>query len=240
MTHLIARALVPWVLLPLFACSIALHARADVATGIDAFLDGNRIVAWRELLPAATVGDPEAQFIVGTMYRHGFGTERDAEEATFWLNKAAAQGHGQAKFVLGFDLLQAQDFDAAAPLILEAARSGLAAAQYYAGRLFRDGKGVPQDALQALGWLLLAAQQDYVAAQYDVAMLMADPPESLQLDLVTAYQLDLVTAYRWFEIAARVGYPAAAASRDSVGRVLSPAEIARARAEATTWIRSHR
>ena len=232
MAHFVKRALVPWLLLPVLAVSMSFSARADVAQGVDAFIEGNRIVAWRELLPAATDGDATAQFYVGTMYRHGFSTERDAEEATFWMRKAAAQGHGRAKFVLGFDLIQREDFAAAAPQILDAARSGIAAAQYYAGRILRDGSGVGQDALQALGWLLLAAEQDYVPAQYEVALLLANPPEDVTLDLISAY--------RWFEIAAQAGYPAARESRDSVGSALSSQEVAEARAEANNWIRSHR
>jgi TPR repeat protein len=232
MTYLVKRALVPWLLLPVLAVSMSLVARADVAQGVDAFLEGNRIIAWRELLPAATEGDATAQFYVGTMYRHGFGTERDAEEAAFWLRKAAVQGHGLAKFVLGFDLIQREDFVAAAPQILDAARAGIAAAQYYAGRMLRDGSGVGKDVLQALGWLLLAAEQDYVAAQYEVAGLLANPPEDVTLDLVSAY--------RWFDIAAHAGYPAARESRDRVGNALSPQEVASAQAEASAWIRSHR
>lgn len=216
------------------ALSIAMprDANAGVEEGVAAFLAGNRIVAWRELLPSAKAGDAEAQYYVGTMYRQGFGTERDEDEARFWIGRAADQGHAEAEFVLGFDLLQQRQGAEAAKYILAAAHNGFAAAQYYAGLLYRDGTGVERNAYQALGWILQAAEKDHVEAQYEAGWLLAKPQDDVRQDLAQAY--------RWFYIAASAGYPAAAHGRDEVAKSLSPDQLADAREIAQAWIATHR
>lgn len=52
-------------------------------------------------LDRAEKGDMSAQFIVGFRYENGSGTERDATKAVDWYQKAAAQGHEQARQRLG-------------------------------------------------------------------------------------------------------------------------------------------
>ncbi len=49
----------------------------------------------------AEKGDMSAQFIVGFRYENGSGAERDADKAKIWYQKAAAQGHEQARQRLG-------------------------------------------------------------------------------------------------------------------------------------------
>jgi uncharacterized protein len=231
MTHSAKHCTASSIMVLLFAILLSpINAWADVASGIEAFLTGDRITAWRELLPAARTGDAEAQFYLGTMYRHGFGTETDADEGRFWLTEAAKQGHVRAKFVLGFDAFQ--EGRPAADNIIGAAQVGFAAAQYYAGVLYRDGNGVPPNGLIALGWFLQAAEQDYLPAQYEAAWLLATPPQDVRQDLTAAH--------RWFAIAAHQGYPAAAESRDSLRASMTLEQILRAEAEADRWIAQHR
>jgi len=229
-TFFVRRSLVA-VLVAAALCTLS-PAQADVEDGIDAFLSGNRILAWRELLPAAKAGNAEAQFYVGTMYRHGFGTERDDAEGRYWISRAADQGYAQAEFILGFDLLQQGERRAAASYILAAAEHGYGTAQYFAGILYRDGTGVEADPAVALGWILLAAEQDVVEAQYEAGLLLSNP----QGDLVP----NLERSYRWFFIAAERNYPSAAQSRDALARSLSMEQLARAREDAEAWIRSNR
>lgn len=205
---------------------------ADVAEGVAAFLNGNRIMAWRHLLPAARAGDAEAQFFVGTMYRHGFGTERDDQEGLFWITQAADQGHPQAAFVVGFDLLQQGRPETATPYIISAAEHGFGTAQYHAGLLYRDGTGVAADPYVALGWILRAANQDVVAAQYEAGSLLANPQEGVRPDLIQAHV--------WFSLAADAGYPGAAQARNSVAGVLTPAQRSQASVRKKDWIAAHR
>ena len=53
------------------------------------------------LLGAAYLDDPVAQYIVGTMYIFGKGTEMDYAEALYWFEIAAEQGHAAALNELG-------------------------------------------------------------------------------------------------------------------------------------------
>jgi hypothetical protein len=54
---------------------------------------------WRK---AAEIGEPEIWFRLACNYSAGFGgTSRDSVKAVFWLEKASAQGHAQAKCDLG-------------------------------------------------------------------------------------------------------------------------------------------
>lgn len=208
------------------------HSAADVAKGIAAFLDGNRILAWRELLPAARAGDPEAQFFVGTMYRHGFGTERDDAEGLYWITQAADQGYAQAEFVLGFDLLQVGNRVGAAKYIVAAATHGYGTAQYYAGLLYRDGTGVTKDPYVALGWILRAADQDVVEAQYEAGRLLANPQEGVKPDLMQAYV--------WFSLAADGGALGAAEGRDALAQMLTAEQLNTARERKDDWSQRNR
>ena len=65
---------------------LALPAWADNASGV------------RTL---AEQGDPEAQFVLGTMYRDGQGVEKDLTETLKWWEKAAEAGYVDAQFALG-------------------------------------------------------------------------------------------------------------------------------------------
>lgn len=49
----------------------------------------------------AEKGDPDAQLVLGTMYRYGQGVERDFAEAFKWWGSAAESGNVDAQFALG-------------------------------------------------------------------------------------------------------------------------------------------
>lgn len=50
----------------------------------------------------AEQGDAEAQYMLGMIYSFGEDAARDKPVATFWLQKAAEQGHVKAQRMLGF------------------------------------------------------------------------------------------------------------------------------------------
>ncbi|MBR3481314.1 MAG: sel1 repeat family protein [Neisseriaceae bacterium] len=50
-----------------------------------------------EIQRAAEAGNPNAQAILGTMYRSGWGVERDLQQAQYWLEKSAQQGNKMAQ-----------------------------------------------------------------------------------------------------------------------------------------------
>jgi len=57
--------------------------------------------ALRAVRPLAQGGDPNAQFILGTMYAVGLGVARSNSDAVNWFRKAAEQGHPVAQSNLG-------------------------------------------------------------------------------------------------------------------------------------------
>ena len=53
------------------------------------------------MLESATLGNPQAMSILGTMYLLGQGTKEDGGQAVFWLEKAIAANFADAESVLG-------------------------------------------------------------------------------------------------------------------------------------------
>ncbi|MBX6321087.1 MAG: peptidoglycan-binding protein [Rhodospirillaceae bacterium] len=74
----------------------AVPALAGYDEGLAAYQRGDYGGAWLELGPAAEVGDPRAQLLIGQMYAQGVGTSADRVQALKWLNLAAAGGAPQA------------------------------------------------------------------------------------------------------------------------------------------------
>lgn len=49
----------------------------------------------------AELGNPQAQFLLGNLYRDGQGVERNIAKTLKWWSWAALQGHRDAQFALG-------------------------------------------------------------------------------------------------------------------------------------------
>ena len=61
-----------------------------------------------------------------------------------------------------------------------AARQGDARAQFYLGRAYSSGKGVPKDIESAYAWLGMAAAQGYKdAAEWQAIIMKEMPPEQI-------------------------------------------------------------
>lgn len=98
---------------------------------------------FKAMLVLANKGDAEAQYHVGMMYNNGIGTAQDTKQAFAWFQKAT-EGH---------DALGAYKLGC-----------------YY------DGQGVgvvEQNAEEALKYKLIAANEGYMLAQFDSAVLLA-------------------------------------------------------------------
>ena len=113
----------------------------------------------------ANVGDADAQYNLGEMYRKGQGVERNYAKAMMWYRKAADQGLARAQFALGFLYYKSQEFKGrgvpqdyaeAAKWFHRAADQGDADAQCNLGAMYANGEGVTQDYVEALKWLYLA------------------------------------------------------------------------------------
>lgn len=116
-------------------------------------------------------------------------------------------------------------------LFTEAAETGDAQAQVRIGDLYRDGKGAPQNDVEAVKWYRLAAEQGNAQGQ---------------IDLGTAYKhgngvpQDYVLAHMWFNLAsADDDFPAgrglARMQRDLVANDMTRDQIAEAQRLAREW-----
>jgi len=120
---------------------------------------------------AAEQGLAVAQFSLGAMYFNGEGVPHDDEQAVAWFRKAADQGHAFAQLNLGRMYASAsrgnlgtayyvgegaaKDDVQAEAWYRKAAEQGNAEAQRALGRMYEDGRGAPQDGLQAAAWGLV-------------------------------------------------------------------------------------
>jgi TPR repeat protein len=102
---------------------------------------------------------PAAEFRLGQLHLTGEGVPRDREQAEDWLLRAARHGVVEAYFVLG-DLYAGSNlaYDAvkSAQWFRKAADEGDTFAQLLLGILYSEGRGVPQDHVQAYMWVRVA------------------------------------------------------------------------------------
>jgi TPR repeat protein len=212
-------------------------ARADVESGWQAFLEGDYTTALAELEPAANAGDALAQYYLGVLYDHGEGVVRNYKTATGWYEKAALQGNRDAQFNLGMIYHDgagaagqpgsvAQDQAAAAHWLGLAADKQHPMASYLMCQLVDEGQVVERDLNRALELCRIAADSGIAGAQFNTGLLLAERSNE-----IATWQ----EAYTWFLLAKRADYPGADQNLEAVGRHLSEAEIAEARAAADAW-----
>ena len=138
--------------------------------------------------------------------------ERDNPVAEYKLSHMYAHGTGVAR-----NKKEAQTW------LERAAQHGNIDAQYELGNALREGFGVVQDYEGAAKWLEVAAVNGNADAQYALGQMhragMGVPADN-------------VKAYVWFNLAAAQDVAGAIAQREAVLRVLTPAQVLEAQAEA--------
>lgn len=119
---------------------------------------GDYAKALAALQPAAEAGNPNAQYLLGTMYDFGYGIAVDHVKANEWYLKAAQQGQDDAQFNLGISyqigegiaknmLLSvcwiakaaANGDDDAMGVLTQYAQRNIPEAQYALAQIYRDG-----------------------------------------------------------------------------------------------------
>jgi uncharacterized protein len=150
-------------------------------------LGGLGIFIWQSEPEQASQESLAADFAKGAQFESGSGVTLDYVQALTWYRKAAAGGYAPAEYAIGEMTLAGRgvvrDERAAADWFLRAAEHGMAEAQIRAaayltaGTATADGK---PDAVEALKWLLLAAEGVADPAQREAAVA-AREKLSLQL-----------------------------------------------------------
>lgn len=107
---------------------------------------------------------------------------------------------------------------------------GLSLAQHKLGGMYGNGRGVPQDDVEAVKWCRLAADRGFAAAQLKLGESYALGRGVLQ---------DYILAHMWLNLASaqdkRASPGEAAKSRDEVATKMTPDQIAEAQRLAREW-----
>ena len=182
---------------------------------------------------AATAGNAKAQYYLGIMLETGVRGAPDPARAVVWFRKAAEQGHLEAQYRLALIYQQgrsagqksgvARDLAEAARWFRMAAEAGLAQAQFNLALMYEGGWGVERNAAEAVLWYEQAAAQGVAEAWLQLGLLYAEGG---------GVRRDPVRALMWLEMAAARGIEVRAGFRESLTRVMTPAQIAEARSAA--------
>jgi TPR repeat protein len=87
------------------------------------------------------------------------------------LDRVLANVSPAAALRRGVQLSEQGDLKQAFPLLVRAARAGIAEAEFRLGRCYMEGAGVPTSRVEGARWLERAANQGYVEAQARLATL---------------------------------------------------------------------
>ena len=113
----------------------------------------------------ASQGDKEAQCNLGLCYQQGIGTEKDMQQAIFWMEKAAKQDYAPAQFNLGTFYLDLENYEQALFWLTKASNQYYALADYQIGVMYSNGLGVEKDGDKVYYWLTKAAMHGYKDAK---------------------------------------------------------------------------
>ena len=106
------------------------------------------------------------------------------------------------------------------------AEQGDAGSQWLLGYMYSEGRGVPQDYVQAADWHRQAAEQGDASAQNNLGRMYAEGWGVSQ---------NHVQAHLWYNLAAASGKEMAVKNRDLVAAKMTPVQIAEAQKLAREW-----
>ena len=183
-----------------------------------------------QVQPAADEGDPEALYILATVYFKGKRVARDYRKAADLFTRAADQGLALAQLHLGemyFDGTKIPQNDAQALRWYQtAALQGMPWAQYGLGNVFSLGRGTAVDLEKAAYWYEQAAMQGHGMAQTELGLLYATG---------TGVALNLLEGYKWLALASAQGQTDAVNARDEVRSNMTASDIASAQRNAAAF-----
>jgi hypothetical protein len=153
------------------------------------------------LLKSSETGLAPAQFYLGLIYQHGWGTKIDGQKAFELYKKSAAQNYGPAQFNVGICFLSGigvpKDSIEAFKWFSSSAEQKLARAQNMVGACYDHGIGIQEDLSIAFNWYLKAAKSGLDQAQYNLGLCYLDG---------RGITKDLAEAENWFAKAAEQGH----------------------------------
>ena len=148
---------------------------------------------FKEMLPLAEKGDPEALYYVGMLYQEGLGVDQDYKKAFEWFQKSAAANdplgafkvacyyHSQGEGIVTDDPGKAFEYD------MVAAKAGYAPAQFDIGNFYYDEGNFPE----AVKWWKVSADQGFPRALFNLSTVYFQGKAVAQ---------DLPLAYAYFKL----------------------------------------
>lgn len=158
----------------------AMHNLANAyIAGEGAAQDHAAAIKW--LRAAADKGLDRSQYTLGQMYGYGLGVKQDKAIAAKMFRMAAEQGHDRAQYNLGKMYRDGaggldRSAEEAARWFRKAALQGYTKAQSHLGTRYGRGEGVPRDDVEALMWMILAAEKGHPAAIENAKVLRKRMP----------------------------------------------------------------
>ena len=153
---------------------------------------------------AADDGDKECLYLLGNMYKAGFGCEKDLNKAISTLEKCA--DFKDSKLIIAScktELNGGKNDPSTFATFLEAAQNGNETAQFIVAQCYYSGDGVEQNADEGWKWMEKAAENNVAYAQYSCAMQMLSEQGNGPKDPAKAME--------WLKKAAEQGMPEAQA-----------------------------
>ena len=109
----------------------------------------------------------------------------------------AKHGDAETQYVLGIFFDDGEEYEEAVKWSRKAAEQGYAEAQFFLGRSYALGQGVPQDYAEAARWFRKAAEQGHAEAQFFLGVMY---------DNGDGVPQDYAEAARWYRKAAEQGH----------------------------------
>ncbi len=120
----------------------------------------------------AGYGGMKEQYLLGSMYRKGVGTEVDEGKAYQWYMRSAKQKYPKAIHAIGTMYYMGvgipQDYIKAMQWYRQAAELKYVKSEYNIGVMYFEGHGVDRSYKKALNWFLIAGNKQYADAQYHI------------------------------------------------------------------------
>ncbi len=166
----------------------------------------------------AMQGDAHAQFRVGWAYETGDGLPQDANAATRWYQRAARQGHMNARLNLAVmdPELTLDPAEQAFVALYQRGQAGDSEARRAAARQAVAGGYTRPELRQIFLWLQDLARGNDSESQHLLGTFYIQGRGVPQ---------NFVRAYSWFSMAAAAGYAPAVASRDAVAQLMSASQL---------------
>jgi localization factor PodJL len=185
----------------------------------------------RQLIAAATAGEPGATYEIASRYAEGRNVPQDLALAAAWFERAAQSGRAPAQFRLGSmyekGLGLKKDLQEARRLYLAAADRGNAKSMHNLAVLYAEGIDGKPDYATAAQWFRKAAAYGVVDSQYNLAILYARG---------VGVERNMAESYKWFALAAKGGDKDAGKKRDDIASRLEAQQLEAARLAAEAFV----